>query len=82
MRVMGIDLAWAGADVVNETGVVAAGLTGHSSPRVDQGRRCNRRVGEATRNRPTVMFVDAPLLVLNAQKQRLCENKSDSAMAA
>ena len=28
MRVMGIDLAWADAAVVNETGVVAAGLDG------------------------------------------------------
>jgi predicted RNase H-like nuclease len=76
MRVMGIDLAWADAAVVNETGVVAAGLDG-TIVAAGWTKGVDATVGWANQHATggTVMFVDAQLLVLNAQKQRLCEKQ-------
>ena len=76
MRMLGIDLAWADAAVVNETGVVAldedgsiaaAGWTAGVQATVDW------IAAHATAD--TSVFVDAPLLVLNDDKQRLCEKQ-------
>jgi predicted RNase H-like nuclease len=76
LRILGIDLAWADATVVNETGVVAVEPDGTI---VEAG--CTMGV-EATlewankySTDAAVMFVDAPLLVLNSDKQRLCEKQ-------
>jgi predicted RNase H-like nuclease len=76
MRLLGIDLAWADAAVVNETGavaleadgtIVAAGWTVGVDDTV--------RWANANAETDTVLFVDAPLIVLNDHKQRLCEKQ-------
>lgn len=76
MRVLGVDLAWADGEVVNETGVVA--LDGAGTV-VDAGwtTGVDETVRWATEHASeiTLMFVDAPLLVMNATGQRLCETR-------
>jgi predicted RNase H-like nuclease len=72
--VIGIDLAWSDATVVNETGVVAADGDGSIvgagwTHGVDQTLAWVREYATDS----TVLFVDAPLLVLNPDGQRLCE---------
>jgi predicted RNase H-like nuclease len=73
MRVLGIDLAWG---TVAETGVVALDPDGTIA---DAGWTCGVEKTvewiEMWATADTLAFVDAPLLVLNAEKQRLCEKQ-------
>lgn len=76
MRALGIDLAWADTTVANETGVVAADPDGTIvaagwTVGVDETVAwANAHTSDAA-----VLFVDAPLVVLNPDKQRLCEKQ-------
>ncbi len=76
LRALGIDLAWADAAVANETGVVAAEPDGTI---VDAGWTTGVEETLAWANAQAtdaaMLFVDAPLLVLNPDKQRLCEKQ-------
>jgi predicted RNase H-like nuclease len=76
LRVVGIDLAWMDTTVANETGVVAlepdgtilaAGWTTGVEETVAWVN------SHATDD--TILFVDAPLVVLNPGKQRVCEKR-------
>lgn len=74
MRTLGVDLAWADATIANETGEVAAELDGTI---VAAGWTTGVEETVAWTNThatdAAMLFVDAPLLVLNPDKQRLCE---------
>ncbi|MGA2163201.1 MAG: DUF429 domain-containing protein [Solirubrobacteraceae bacterium] len=75
-RALGVDLAWADTTVANETGVVASDQDGTI---VDAGWTTGVENTIAWANAhatdATMLFVDAPLLVLNPDKQRLCEKQ-------
>lgn len=77
MRVLGVDLAWGDTTVANETGVVAAEpdgtivAAGWTTGVEETVVWANTYATDAA-----VLFVDAPLLVLNPEKtQRLCEKQ-------
>jgi predicted RNase H-like nuclease len=76
LRALGVDLAWADATTANETGVVAAEsdgtivAAGWTTGVEETVAWANTHATDAT-----VLFVDAPLVVLNADKQRLCEKQ-------
>ena len=76
MRALGVDLAWVDTTVANETGVVAANPDGTI---VDAGWTTGVEETVAWANThasdAAMLFVDAPLLVLNPDKQRLCEKQ-------
>lgn len=76
LRALGVDLAWADTTVANETGVVAADPDGTI---VDAGWTTGVEETVAWANAygagAAMLFVDAPLLVLNPDKQRLCEKQ-------
>ena len=76
LRVLGIDLAWADATTANETGVVAAEPDGTI---VAAGWTIGVEETVAWANMhatdAAMLFVDTPLVVLNADKQRLCEKQ-------
>jgi predicted RNase H-like nuclease len=76
LRTLGVDLAWADATVANETGVVAAEPDGTI---VAAGWTTGVEETVAWANThasdDTMLFVDAPLVVLNPDKQRLCEKQ-------
>lgn len=76
LRALGVDLAWADAATANETGVVAAESDGTI---VAAGWTTGVEETVAWANThatdSAVLFVDAPLVVLNADKQRLCEKQ-------
>lgn len=73
MRLLGIDLAWG---EVNESGVVALDPDGTIA---DAGWTVGVEQAAAWANEhaaeDTLLFVDAPLLVLNERAQRLCERE-------
>jgi predicted RNase H-like nuclease len=75
-RARGIDLAWGDTTLANETGAVAIGPDGviHAAGwpvGVDATADwIERHAGESA-----IVFVDAPLLVLNDSGQRLCETE-------
>ena len=76
MRALGIDLAWGDAKVVNETGVVALDPDGSiAAAGWTSGVEATVSWIEHLAGPDTVAFVDAPLLVLNDHKQRLCEKQ-------
>jgi len=76
LRALGVDLAWADTTVANETGVVAADpdgtivAAGWTTGVEETVAWANMHVSE-----DVMLFVDAPLLVLNPDKQRLCEKQ-------
>ena len=76
MKALGVDLAWSDATTANETGVVAAEPDGTIvaagwTTGVDETVTwANTHSIDAA-----MLFVDAPLVVLNADKQRLCEKQ-------
>ncbi len=76
MRTLGVDLAWADATTANETGVVAAepdgtiAAAGWTTGVEETVAWANTHATDAA-----LLFVDAPLVVLNADKQRLCEKQ-------
>jgi predicted RNase H-like nuclease len=76
LRTLGVDLAWADATTANETGVVAAEpdgtivAAGWTTGVEETIAWANTHATDAA-----VLFVDAPLVVLNADKQRLCEKQ-------
>lgn len=76
LRALGVDLAWADAATANETGVVAAEsdgtivAAGWTTGVEETVEWANTHATDAA-----VLFVDAPLVVLNADKQRLCEKQ-------
>jgi len=76
LRALGVDLAWADATSVNETGVVALDPDGTVvaagwTTGVDETVAwINAHLTDST-----VLFADAPLVVLNQSKQRLCEKE-------
>jgi predicted RNase H-like nuclease len=76
LRTLGVDLAWADATTANETGVVAAEpdgtivAAGWTTGVEETVAWANTYATDAA-----VLFVDAPLVVLNADKQRLCEKQ-------
>src|SRR5690349_9164108 len=76
VRALGVDLGWADGDLANETGVVAADDDGAI---VDAGWTVGVDATLAWAHEhasdSTLMFVDAPLLVLNEAGQRLCEKQ-------
>ena len=79
VRVIGIDLAWreGTADrVANETGLIAADESGQV---IDAGWTCGtaEAIGWIDRaaSPDTLLMVDAPLVVSNANGQRLCERE-------
>lgn len=76
MRVLGIDLAWADAKVANETGVVALDPDGsiHAAGWTTGVEQTFAWI-EQHAGPNTMAFVDAPLMVLNQHKQRLCEKQ-------
>jgi predicted RNase H-like nuclease len=75
-RVLGVDFAWADATTANETGVVAAEpdgtivAAGWTTGVEETVAWANTHATDAA-----ILFVDAPLLVLNPDKQRLCEKQ-------
>jgi predicted RNase H-like nuclease len=76
MRFLGVDLAWADAARVNETGVVALDPDGRiAAAGWALGVDDTVRWVEAHAAADTIVAVDAPLLVLNAGGQRVCENE-------
>lgn len=76
MRALGVDLAWTDATVVNETGVVALEPDGAIvAAGWTSGVEETIAWINAHRTDATVLFVDAPLVVLNPDKQRLCEKE-------
>ena len=79
MRVIGVDLAWgegSAEKLANETGIVAVDPAGMI---VDAGWTCGlaETVGWVQRlaTEDTLLTVDAPLVVSNADGQRLCEKQ-------
>lgn len=76
MRTLGVDLAWADTTVANETGVVASDpdgtivAAGWTTGVEETVAWANAHATDAA-----MLFVDAPLLVLNPDKQRLCEKQ-------
>jgi predicted RNase H-like nuclease len=76
LRALGVDLAWADTTVANETGVVAADPDGTI---VAAGWTTGLEETIAWANThgagAAMLFVDAPLLVLNPDRQRLCEKQ-------
>lgn len=77
MRFLGIDLAWADGDVVNETGVVALARDGTIA---DAGwtsgvEETAAWIADNSGGTDCVAFIDAPLLVLNEDRQRHCERQ-------
>lgn len=76
LRALGVDLAWADTTVANETGVVAAEpdgtivAAGWTTGVEETIAWANAHATDAA-----MLFVDAPLLVLNPDKQRLCEKQ-------
>ena len=79
MRVIGVDLAWGEGTsrrVANETGVLAVELDGTV---VDAGWTCGLPETvewiERRSSADTLMMVDAPLVVMNASGQRICETQ-------
>jgi predicted RNase H-like nuclease len=76
LRALGVDLAWADTRVANETGVVAAELDGMI---VDAGWTTGVeetiKWANAQGAGAAMLLVDAPLIVLNTDKQRLCEKE-------
>lgn len=76
MRAVGIDLAWADAEVVNETGVVAVEPDGSiAAAGWTTGVESTAAWIDDHAGPDAIAFVDAPLLVLNTEKQRLCEKR-------
>ncbi len=76
MRFLGVDLAWADSAKANETGVVALEADGRIldagwSVGVDETVAW---VGEHAGDQ-ALLFIDAPLIVLNPDGQRLCEKQ-------
>jgi predicted RNase H-like nuclease len=76
LRALGVDLAWADTTVANETGVVAADPDGTIvaagwTTGVEETIAWADTYGAAA----AMLFVDAPLLVLNPDRQRLCEKQ-------
>jgi predicted RNase H-like nuclease len=76
LRALGVDLAWADATVANETGVIAAEPDGTIvaagwTTGVEETIAWVNAHGAGA----SMLFVDAPLLVLNRDKQRLCEKQ-------
>jgi predicted RNase H-like nuclease len=76
LRTLGVDLAWADATTANETGVVAAEPDG-TIVAAGWTTGVEETVTWANTHATDVamLFVDAPLVVLNADKQRLCEKQ-------
>jgi predicted RNase H-like nuclease len=76
LRTLGVDLAWADATTANETGVVAVEpdgtivAAGWTTGVEETVAWVNTHATDAA-----MLFVDAPLVVLNADKQRLCEKQ-------
>lgn len=76
MRALGVDLAWAEGEQVNETGVVALDPDGTvAAAGWTNGVEGTAAWIEAHAGSDAVVFVDAPLLVRNAERQRLCETQ-------
>lgn len=76
MKVLGVDLAWADTTVANETGVVAAEPDGTIvAAGWTTGVEETVAWANAHATNAAVLFVDAPLLVLNEDKQRSCEKQ-------
>jgi predicted RNase H-like nuclease len=77
LKVLGVDLAWADTTVPNETGVVAAELDGTIvAAGWTTGVEETFAWANAHATDVAVLFVDAPLLILNPEKtQRLCEKQ-------
>jgi len=76
MRLLGVDLAWADAAVVNETGVVALELDGSIvAAGWTVGVEATLQWIQQHATDDTGVFIDAPLMVLNDDKQRLCEKQ-------
>jgi predicted RNase H-like nuclease len=76
LRTLGVDLAWTDETTANKTGVVAAEPDGTI---VAAGWTTGVEETVAWANThatvAAMLFVDAPLVVLNADKQRLCEKQ-------
>lgn len=76
MRFLGIDLAWSDTVAANETGVVALASDGRI---LAAGWAVGVAETVAWINEhaedDTSVFIDAPLIVLNPDKQRLCEKQ-------
>ncbi|HEX3432459.1 MAG TPA: DUF429 domain-containing protein [Solirubrobacteraceae bacterium] len=76
LRALGVDLAWADTSVANETGVVAADPDGTIvAAGWTTGVEETIAWANAHRGGAAMLFVDAPLLVLNPDRQRLCEKQ-------
>lgn len=76
MRVLGVDLAWSDIAAANETGVVALDRDGVvAAAGWTTGVDATRFWIEQFAEPDTAVFVDAPMLVLNGDKQRLCERE-------
>lgn len=76
MRALGIDLAWADADIVNETGLAALDPDGSiAAAGWTTGVEHTVSWIERHAGADSVAFIDAPLLVLNDYTQRLCEKQ-------
>jgi predicted RNase H-like nuclease len=76
VRALGVDLAWADTATANETGVVAADpdgtivAAGWTTGVEETVTWANTHATDTA-----MLFVDAPLLVLNPDRQRLCERQ-------
>jgi predicted RNase H-like nuclease len=76
MRFVGVDLAWADSAVANETGVVALDEDGTVvAAGWTAGVAATMAWLEANAGEEAITFIDAPLVVLNERKQRLCEKQ-------
>jgi predicted RNase H-like nuclease len=76
MRFIGVDLAWADSAVANETGVVALDEDGTVlAAGWTAGVGATIAWLEANAREAAIAFIDAPLVVLNERKQRLCEKE-------
>jgi predicted RNase H-like nuclease len=76
MRFIGVDLAWADSAVANETGVVALDEDGTVvAAGWTAGVGATTAWLEANAGEEGIAFIDAPLVVLNESKQRLCEKQ-------
>jgi hypothetical protein len=76
MRFIGVDLAWADSAVANETGVVALDDDGTVvAAGWTTGVAATTAWLEANAGEEAIPFIDAPLVVLNETKQRLCEKQ-------
>jgi predicted RNase H-like nuclease len=76
LRILGADLAWADARTANEVGVVAAEPDG-TIVAAGWTTGVEEPVAWAYTHATdaAMLFVDVPLVVLNADKQRLCEKQ-------